>query len=44
VVVEDAEAEPWLADHTGDRYVSELALPFSREPHVWSARSGVEGR
>jgi hypothetical protein len=42
VVVEEAEAEPWLMDQSGDRYVSELAVPFKREPHIWSTRAAME--
>ncbi|GAA4402868.1 hypothetical protein GCM10023168_13810 [Fodinibacter luteus] len=41
VVVEDADRLPWLADDTGARYVSELAVPFSRSTHLWSGRATV---
>lgn len=37
--VEEFVDAAWISDRHGQRYVAELALPFVRRTHVWSART-----
>ena len=37
--VEEFVDAAWVSDHHGQCYVAELALPFVRRTHVWSART-----
>jgi len=43
LVVEELPALPWLKDAAGRHYVADLALPFARHEHGWSARRAVSG-
>jgi len=44
LVVEELPSSPWLKDAAGQRYVADLALPFARQEHGWSARRTAADR
>jgi hypothetical protein len=40
LVVEEFEARPWLVGPNGERFISELAVPYERHNHLLASRGG----